>query len=66
MASRPNFGIVIRNVRLPCTDHSEASAWDIACLGGRVQSITSSGSCIPHEEAAVIEANGGVLVPSYV
>ncbi|KAG1879167.1 hypothetical protein F4604DRAFT_1880110 [Suillus subluteus] len=63
MAS-PNFGTVIRNVRLPCTDHSETSAWDIACLDGRVQSITSSGSCIPHDKAIVIEADGGVLVPS--
>ncbi|KAG1765913.1 hypothetical protein EDD22DRAFT_1013382 [Suillus occidentalis] len=62
MAS-PNFGTVIRNVRLPCTD-SETSTWDIACIGGRVQSITSSGSCAPHGEAQIIEADGGVVVPS--
>ncbi|KAG2033692.1 hypothetical protein BDR03DRAFT_1001969 [Suillus americanus] len=60
-----DFGTVIRNVRLPCTEHSETStAWDIACLDGRVQSITSSGSCIPHDNALVVEADGGVLVPS--
>lgn len=60
-----NFGTVIRNVRLPCTEqHSGTSTWDIACLDGRVQSITSSGSCVPHDEATIIEADGGVVVPS--
>lgn len=64
MAS-PNFGTVIRNVRLPCTEqHSGTSTWDIACLDGRVQSITSSGSCVPHDEATIIEADGGVILPS--
>lgn len=64
MAS-PNFGTVIRNVRLPCTEqHSGTSTWDIACLDGRVQSITSSGSCVPHDEATIIEADGGVIIPS--
>ncbi|KAG0700440.1 hypothetical protein DFH29DRAFT_807663 [Suillus ampliporus] len=63
MAS-PN-GTVIRNVRLSCAErHLETPTWDIACLDGRVQSVTSSGSCIPHDEATVIEANAGVLVPS--
>lgn len=64
MAS-PNFGTVIRNVRLPCTEqYSGTSTWDIACLDGRVQSITSSGSCVPHDEATIIEADGGVILPS--
>lgn len=63
MAS-PNFGTVIRNVRLPCAEQHSGTTWDIACLDGRVQSITSSGSCVPHDEATIIEADGGVVVPS--
>ncbi|OAX41748.1 Metallo-dependent hydrolase [Rhizopogon vinicolor AM-OR11-026] len=57
---------VIRNVRLSSAErNSETLAWDIACLDGRVQSVTSSGSCVHDDhQATLIDADGGVLIPS--
>jgi len=67
--TNPGHGTtVIRNVRLPSVErYSGNLAWDITCLDGRVQNVTPSGSCIhDNYQGTLIDADGGVLIPSYV